>query len=451
MSKHHSAQKGSVLTLAAVLLGSLALPVSAQNQPVPRTAPERHFTIPPDIPTAVVLQTEPDAACDLHAAGVNDPAHTMRLYGNIEGYVRFHFTPIQDIQDVYLQLDCTTQAAVTNHPLHLRIAQTPTEDMPAPQGSIPAPKGSTIRPALTDAAARQLSDEAVIALGHPPRPDATASPEAYAAWLDQVSRPITILPPHSVSRADISHSPHPVAEGSSAGGSAQFSGFTAVGPFNGFGSLTGSWRVPFVSGDPSGQPCYSAVEVGLANSDESKEVQAGTEQDAIFIPGFGDFTNYYVWTQVQPIQPNPVELFSVNSSDLIFMNVWVGDSAGNIDPNGGYAVFSIGDRTSGQEFLFATPLGKIRINADSAFWGVERPLIGGSLPDFSDYGTFGMVNANVFAPGSEKGIPYSQAATLIQDTMKEEMRPFPDLNVLSTVSTVSGHPDWMNFFWKNFH
>jgi hypothetical protein len=141
------------------VLGGLATPTAAQNPPVTHTVPERHFTVPPDVPTAVVVQTEPDAACDLHAAGVNNPSQTVRFYGNSEGYVRFHFTPLQDVQDAYLQLDCTAAGMVTTHPVHLRVAASPTEDMPAPARSIPAPAGSTIRPALTDEAAQLLSDD----------------------------------------------------------------------------------------------------------------------------------------------------------------------------------------------------------------------------------------------------------------------------------------------------
>ena len=194
-----------LLMLTALLLGGLALPASAQNHPVARVSPEKHLTIPPDVSTPVVLQTEPDAACALHDAGVSDPSQTMRLYGNIEGYVRFHFTPKQDIQDAHLELDCATQDAVTTHPLHLRIAASPTADMPAPESSVPTPAGSKILPALTDEAARQLSDQEVLAQGYPPRPNAAESPEAYANWLGRFSRPITLLPPHSVSRSDISH------------------------------------------------------------------------------------------------------------------------------------------------------------------------------------------------------------------------------------------------------
>jgi len=167
MSKHQVVRKVRFAACAAIVIGGLTVPASAQNPGAPRRVPEKQFTIPPDVPTAVVLPAEPDAACDLHAAGVNDPSHTMRLYGNIEGYVRFHFTPNQDIQDAHLQMDCTTSAAVTTHALHLRIAETPTADMPTPESVPPAPKGSKVRPALTDEAAQQLSDEEIIAQGYP--------------------------------------------------------------------------------------------------------------------------------------------------------------------------------------------------------------------------------------------------------------------------------------------
>src|SRR6516165_4508107 len=113
MSKHQVVRNVRFAACAAIVIGRLTVPASAQNPGALRRAPEKHFTIPPDVPTAVVLPAESDAACDLHAAGVNDPSHTMRLYGNIERYVRFHFTPNQDIQDVHLQMDCTTSAAVT--------------------------------------------------------------------------------------------------------------------------------------------------------------------------------------------------------------------------------------------------------------------------------------------------------------------------------------------------
>ena len=232
------------LALAAALLGALAVPALAQSQPAARVMPEKHFTIPPGALTPVVLKTEPDAACDLHEAGVSDPSKSMRLYGNVEGYVRLHFTPNQGAEDAHLQLDCTAQGVVTTHPVHLHIAASATDDMPAPASLIPAPAGSKIRPALTDDAARLLTDQELIAQSYPPRPDATKSPKAYARWLELASRPVTIVPPHSVSRSDISHA-RGVTEGPA--DNSHWSGFAATGPPFDYTAVSGEWNVPVVS------------------------------------------------------------------------------------------------------------------------------------------------------------------------------------------------------------
>jgi len=440
-----------LLTLAALVLVGLAVPASAQNRPVARVVGERHFTIPPDIPTPVVIQTEPDAACDLHTAGVNDPSHTMRLYGNIEGYVQFHFTPNQDIQDAHLQLDCTTPDAVTTHPLHLRIAASPTEDMPAPERFVPAPKGSKILPALTDEAARQLSDEDLIAQGYPPRPNAMESPEAYVKWLDRVSRSITLLPPHSVSRSDISHMPQGVTEGLSGANNNHWSGFAATGSPETYRVVYGDWVVPFVSADPSGQACYSSVWAGLDGySPSTNVVQAGTEQDAQDIPPSGTATAYYAWTEAYPQQPTAHQVFIVNPGSQISIAVWVGDSTGSINPHGSYAWFNILDVNSGQTFKHSTKLGTtFGFTASSAEWIVERGFVDGGFFGLAEYGTVEIASALV-QMGS-KTVPYSTAAN-VQITMRNENQDHHnDNDVLSTVSLVTGEPDWMRFYWKNFY
>jgi hypothetical protein len=452
MSKYQIVHNQSgLLTLAAFLLTGLTVPALAQNPATPRIAPERHFTVPPDVPTALVLQTAPDAACDLHLSGVNDPSQTMRLYGNIEGYVKFHFTPKQDVQDVQLQLECTTPAAVTTHPVHLRIADSPTQDMPAPESSVPAPKGSKILPALTEEAARQLSDEDVISRGYLPRPNAAESLEEYAKWLDRVSRPITILPPHSVSRSDISHTRNVEAGPSS---SSNWSGFVAQATPGSYRAVEGEWRVPFVLAESGGTATYSSVWVGLDGYGLKDLVQCGTEQDAVETI-FGTLTNYYAWTEVVPNQLEQ-EVFSVNSSDLVFASVFVGDSKGNIDPSGGYAWFNVTDYTSGQSFVTPpTALGRTHFNGSTAEWIVERPCLGNCntspiLPELANYGAFGMISAYVLPATGTTMIPYSKAEN-VQLSMRENYTPQPDNNVLSTVGSVSGHATWMNFFWKNFH
>jgi hypothetical protein len=454
-----------LLTLTALLLGSLALPASAQDRPVARVAPEKHFTIPPGAETPVVLQTEPDASCDLHTVGFTEPSQTMRLYANVEGYVKFHFTPNQGIQDAYLQLDCTTQQAVTTHPLHLRINASPTADMPAPEASVPAPAGSKVLHALTDEAARQLSDQDIIAQGYPPRPNAAESPEAYAKWLDRVSRPITIVPPHSVKRSDISHLPRTTIAGPNT--STNWSGFVAQSSAGSYQGVAGEWTVPSVLGEVkvvlegrlptvvTGPQTYSALWVGLDGNTSKDLVQAGTEQNAQSLPLFGTATSYFAWTEIcsleSPCQPMQ-EVLSVSPNDGMDVSVFVGDSAGNLNPNGGYAWFyvyvysSSGPMRGGS---YSTPLGTgFGFTGNSAEWIMERPYITalGGNPDLADYNTCQM-EASVFTTGS---IPYSYAQSE-PITMYEWPVPQPDNDELSIVSAVYHQPSTMVFTWKSFH
>jgi hypothetical protein len=476
MSKHplasnfHSAANSwsnhsGLLTLAALLLGSLVLPAWAQNRPMPRVTPEQHFTIPPDAETPVVLRTEPDAACDLHAAGVSDPSKTMRLYGNIEGYVRFYFTPKQDTQDAYLQLDCTTaKQAVTTQPLHLRIAASPTEDMPVPEASVPVPAGSKALPALTDEGARQLSDEDVIAQGYPPRPDPTRSPAAYAKWLALFSRAVTILPPHSVSRSDVSHSAGGVTEGPA--NNSHWSGFAVTGlPFE-FWAASGEWGVPSVT--DSCLNCYSSVWAGLDGAptlpiSQQNLVQDGTEQDCID-SGKGFMTNYYAWTEAYPQQPFAQEVFSVSPKDPMWVFVYVGDSNGNLDPmGGGYAWFIIQDQKTAQTSVTSLVLwNSFGFVGTSAEWIVERPIVSGYFPQLSDYGSVQMSDATFLTSGGTEAIPYSEATNISvnpsahssqiqQLTMTGSgLAPYYDNNVLSTVSGSTSCPSCMSFSWVHF-
>jgi hypothetical protein len=265
-----SAVKAGVLALTALLVGSLAVPASAQKPVFPQVAPEQGFTIATNAHTPMVLKTEPDAACDLHASGVNDPAHTLKVYANGEGYVKVHVTAKQGPQDVRVQLDCTTADAVTVHPLHLRTGSSPTADMPAPDAVIPTPKDAKVLPALTADAAKQLSDDDIMNLGYPPRPDPSAAPDQYDQWLSLVASPLTIIPPHSVSRKERSHVPQSAVAasqgdvaGTSAAGSPNWSGYVMQGPSHSFMGVTGLWNVPTIGTYEPGNSTVSSFWVGL--------------------------------------------------------------------------------------------------------------------------------------------------------------------------------------------
>jgi hypothetical protein len=72
MSKYQITHNAPIALCAAILISALVVPGSAQNAVI---AQEQGFTIPPNVQTPVVLQTQPDAACDLHLPGVNDAAY----------------------------------------------------------------------------------------------------------------------------------------------------------------------------------------------------------------------------------------------------------------------------------------------------------------------------------------------------------------------------------------
>jgi len=59
MSKYQIIHNVPIAACAAILMSGLAVPGSAQNAVI---APEQGFTIPPNVQTPVVLQTQPDAA-----------------------------------------------------------------------------------------------------------------------------------------------------------------------------------------------------------------------------------------------------------------------------------------------------------------------------------------------------------------------------------------------------
>ena len=445
---------GINLTLTAISLGGLAVPASAQNPIAPRIVAERHFTVAPHTLNRVVLQTEPEAACSLHPAGDNDPAKTLTLYANIEGFVQFHFIPIEETEGGRLQLDCTTADAVTTHPVHLHIGSSPTADMPAPMTSIPAPKGSRVLPALTDESARQLSDQEIVALGYSPRPDPVESLDAYTKWLETYSRPLTMLPPQSVRQSAIGHTP-PSVDGFLS--NSHWSGYVAQGAASSFIRVNGWWHVPHIGNYESlSINQRSSLWVGLDGFSTNDLVQAGTEQAIVFIT-FGYIYDYYAWTEVVPNQSEQSQ-FSVNPGDQMAVTVWVGDSTGAQTPSGHTAWFQVVDQTLSQGGTYSTPLAGTSFSGNAADWIMERPCVancfgpasGWVFPDLAHYGPIEITDAWVQTPTSgNKVIDYSTAEN-VRINMYNQNLNFPDNDWLSTVYSTSS-PTAMDFLWKNYH
>jgi hypothetical protein len=436
---------GLKLTLTAVSICGLGVSSSAQSSAAPEVAAEKGFTIPLNAQTPMVLQTQPDAACNLHADGVTDAAHTMRLYANADGYVVVHMgTKYQAQQEVRLQLDCTAADKVTTYPLHLRAGSAPTDDMPTPQTSVPTPKGSRILPALTDAAAKQLSDQDLRSQGYPRRPDAVASPDSYKAWLDLVSRPMTQLPPHSVSRSDISHHPSNAEAGTK--GSSNWSGYEAQAAKGSYNSVQGEWNVPTIVFGENGYQTWSSFWVGLDGDGTTDLIQAGTNQNYLEV---GSFTaaSYYAWTELVPNQATEQEVtgFTVNPGDDIFVQVMA--------PAGDEPCDFLWNKTQAKSVAVCTPLGSTQFGGSEAEWIMERPCLGqcnSSTPQLSELSAYVlgvMTNAYVW-PTKSAPIPAGTAAT-VQINMYNSYLGHSDDNLLSI--GLPGGPEAILFQWINFH
>jgi hypothetical protein len=398
---------GGSLALTALLLCGLATPTAAQTASISRVADEKGFTIAPNVHTAIVLKSTPDAACDLHAEGVSDRAQTLRFYANGDGYLKIHANPRQASEDeIRLQLDCTENGKVVRYPLHLRASFSPTEDMPAPESVMPTPKGSKILPGLTAAEARQLSDDELINRGYSMRPDAATSPDQYAKWLDRVSRPMTLVPSHSVSRSDIGHRRQ---QGILAGVSDSYnwSGYVANHSKRSYSAVSGYWNVPEVIYAEANHNTSSAFWIGLDGYGLSDLEQAGTEQDTVDLEPFGYFANYSAWTELLPNQLTEQDVsLSPNPGDRMSVEVWISTGSGAPNAKGGYAAFRLVDETQSQGTgSIYTPLDGTYYNGSEAEWIMERPCLASEgekctqFAELSDYNNAQMLGATALTTG----------------------------------------------------
>jgi hypothetical protein len=418
-----------LLSLAAVLLCGLT--ASAQN---PKVAAEKGFTIAPDVQTPIVLKTQPDAACDLHAVGTSD-TRSMRFYANGDGYVKIHASAREGIEG-RVQLDCSAKGQTVSYPLHLLASSTPTSDMPAPQSKMPVPKGSTVRPALTEAQAQSMTDDQLDKLGYPARPDVLTSPDKYAKWLERVSRPITVLPAHLVS-TNVTATPANYT-------SSNWSGLEAHSKTtHQYSAVTAIWDVPLILvASSDGNTDYSAFWVGLDGDGTKDLIQAGTEQDAVEFFGIL-FTNYYAWSELLPNQPTENFVSSVNAGDEMNIEVWIGTGSGAPNPNGNLGSFRITDVSQSQEWRFDTPLDGTKYNGTEAEWIMERPQVGGSLPELAAYLITNMVDADVLNAKTTKWVKCGTAAN-------RNISMWNGKDELSEAVWLGKGTNQITFFWLNY-
>jgi Peptidase A4 family len=290
----------------------------------------------------------------------------------------------------------------------------------------------------------------LLQLGYSPRPDSAASPDDYAKWLERFSRPITLLPPHSMNHPDISHKGN-LQAGSET--SSNWSGFEAHSGSRSYVAVESQWYVPEIfTGEPD-NVTWSSTWVGLDGDGTADLVQAGTNQEYIDI-GLFSYPDYAAWTELLPNQQAEQGVsLSPNAGDEMYVEVWVGNSNGALDQHGVHAWFFLYDQTQRQAVELSTPFDGTYFNGSEAEWIMERPtLISGSskvLAELSEYLIDGFSESYVLPASAASWTPFGEVQNR-QITMYNEYANHPDNNELS-VATAESSGTGILFGWLNFH
>jgi hypothetical protein len=409
-----------VALIGSLLIGSAqGLAQNAESSP---NEPLR-LTVAPHTSSRIAMHTLPKAVCVLHVDGDSDTSRSFKLFSDDEGMLRFNVNPREESDEVAaFAVDCTSDGESRTFGLELRPNHTPSLDLPAPQAEIRTPKASDfIRPALTKAAALQLSDGELVTREYPLRPNPKEAPDAFAAWLQAVTQPAR--------RVDARQVAHPELRASTWELSAGWSGFALKNapnevPVPTYDMVEGAWYVPMVKISNNNLSTYSVLWIGLdgdngicpsycpqgAQDDGrySDLWQAGTEQDienytwSIF--SF-DFSNYDAWTEFIPGQSMQVlPNLNVSPGDGMFSEVWVGNKGQSPSLSGLFAIASVEDLTQAEYANVYNCLGleidnkcttedQIPVLGYQAEWIMERPYENNALTDLADYNVAWMYDA----------------------------------------------------------
>jgi hypothetical protein len=458
MKSSNCLKKGGILMATWAMGAVLGF---AQNTLPIQSDPPLGFTVTPNLSSPIVMKTLPQATCVLHAEGASDEEHQLKLFADDQGIVRFNVRPsAESDKPARFEVDCAASGKVAKFPLHLLASSSPTADMPLPKPETRQLQlGASLRAALTEDEALNLSSDELAKRGYPIRPDESQTPGAFDAWLRTVTRPSRFVAPRLVPRPEVRHSPR-ITNGTE--NSNNWSGFELNGGGNVYDWVMGEWQVPTVSPESS-QHIYSALWIGLDGDGTADLVQAGTEQEITDINFFGihfDFTSFYGWTEFLPQQPSEqvIPNFTVAPGDLILAQVYVGDPGSSASLSGGYGIFFVENVTRAEHTTIYTSrcaaslwgicLNWTKVGGSEAEWIMERPTltVNGqqSLPDLANYSVALMsnaaahiVNAGPFFMGAQGGAPFLQISM------------FNGNDLLSDVSPVTF--DEMKFVWHNFH
>jgi hypothetical protein len=435
-----------------------------------------HQTVHVGVQTPVYVQTITNAACKLRTIGANDPTEGLSLYADERDIVLFYTNVGVAGTAVDLSLECSGNDGVgptANYQVSLRAvpeSQIITSDT-AWLADVPH-RGRQL-PALTGDPT-QISQEKLLALGYPARPDPAKSPQQYSDWVKFVSQPWTAIPSrHLASRQRTGrNASNMVAVGTitpnvinTSGYDFGWSGFametsvTCSGTFMNnptYNFVTGQFYAPSISDPPSSSFHQYAVSewVGLGgNFKNSAVAQAGLDIWDSCVNNVCNST-YTLWNEFTPDSLTTVYQ-GIQPSDAIALSVQMVNSNGQPSALGPYAHFGMAVPNRG--WCIGGCLGQTITNStqsgftgDGAEWIIERIGLNGcgGYTDLSNYQNSTIFSAFAKVDGCPYELNYLQSGNYTSQIPMISCTQYQN-HELSTVA--SGKRDYhgadMQFSW----
>jgi Peptidase A4 family len=248
------------------------------------------------------------------------------------------------------------------------------------------------------------SDQDLQYYGFPPRPNQNTEPKAYATWVEAIQHSKTRVVP-TLEQTGVSHGPVQQTKATAKAGDAQnafasapgkesnvayssnwsgyvdFSGATSYGSSS-YYFLVNKFTVPVA--EQAFNACtngwdYGSAWNGIDGWGSPDVLQAGIEFDAYCaLGGLFRGTRYYAWYEWFPNYSYGIGGFPIAPGDDIYVEVW------HTSATQGYAYLVNYNNNQVVEIGFTAP-AKTTLRGNSAEWVVERPSVGGSLTNLTNY------------------------------------------------------------------
>jgi hypothetical protein len=406
--------------------------------------------------TPLSIQVAPKASCTLRGDD-NDDAHALPLDADDSGMVRVYAqTDAPMGTTLRLALDCVGDDGTTARtPIEISVGNAAS----ATSQRAPAPSG-VVLPALEDDALA-LPNEALLARGYPPRPDAARMPGAYASWRALVSRPSTSVSPRSVEPTALRYDVRNRNNSTWSGALVQSIHEVPPSPYN---WASAQWTVPAIEQPTPASLVTAAVAEWVGIDDTRNNLdQAGTNSQSTTLVGVTisgvvyttTMTNYFAWYESLPQPSHIVPNLPIAPGDTVSIAVSVDAFPFSGVPT---VYYSFSNLTTHAFVTTSTPLPSQYVGRTVEFV-IERPTLpSGVVAPLANFDssfmsntefaeTSGLASNLFYNGGTDPSVPSDAILTNLT------MSIGPNDTLATAIIANFGKPGLSDimFFWKNWN